>query len=275
VSSKAGCVGQVTDDLCFDLTCHALKISSYKDSQQTVSTEPETTPNTSTGSAEKTPATTVKKEVTKKPTASAATPKRVSEKIDAFYQRTAEQAALKDVNASLSLALYTVLEKVNKKEDFIVDAIKDKWSTSIERTAALKLLYGCTVDELKLMLVQAASHLPNLETESFPNRDGLVATSKVILTLTNTDCSEHFGLDKSFVEAHTKGGIEILLKEAKNSSGAVFVTEYEAKHGEGSFKSLLKMKHKELVEKAFKLGFDFTGFVPTCISKNLLDTKSK
>jgi len=275
LSSKAGLVGQVTNDLCFDLTCHKEKVAS----QKMVLNPPVKANKANAEKSAKAPQATITDIATKtdapKKAPSNATPKRVIDKMNAFYQVTAEKAALNDVNASLSLAVYTMLQKVRHKPELLVDAIKTKWSTTISRTEGLALLYGCTVDELKLMLVKAASHLPNLESENFPNQDGLVATSKKILTLTNTDIGKHFTLDKDFLEAHTKGGIEIILKEAVNGFDVKFTTSYEAKNGEGSFSKLMKEKHAVLVSKVFEFDYDFTGYLPSCLSKNLLDTKSK
>lgn len=274
LSSKTGCVGNVTADVCFDLACHSEKVEGNKPTS--VEEKPPT--NTSSTDKEKNEVGAVaKNDPAKKPkkAVTAATPKRVTEQIHAFFQSTSEKAALKDVNMSLSIAVYTMLDKVNHNENLLVDSIKGKWSRRIDRTAGIALLHSCTVDDLKLMLIKAASHLPNLEKESYPNTDGLVATSKSILSLTNTDLSEHFLLDKTFLEAHTKGGIEILLREAVNVNKEQFVGQYEAKNGEGSFKALLKEKHPDLVSKTIEFGFDFTGFVPSCLSKDLLDTKFK
>ena len=276
LSSKTGCVGDITSDLCFDLSCHKTKVDDYKKSSATEITHSGETAYSNDSEASKKVATpTTTKTDKPKKSVSAATPKRVTEKMDAFYQDVAEKAALNDINISLSIAVYTMLVKVNQKSDFLVDGIKDKWKSSLSRTAALKLLYGCTVDELKLMLIKSASHLPNLESESYPQPDGLVAIAKTILTLTQTDLTSHFTLDKTFLEVHTKGGIEIILKEAVNAKKESFVTTFEAKHGEKSFKSLLKEKHVDLIKKVFELGFDFTGYLPSCLSKNLLDTRTK
>lgn len=275
LSSKAGCVGQITPDVCFDLTCHSKKVAANKPTETTDTAPSSSTKKTTstkdavTSSKQTTSTKTPKKAVT------ATTPKRVIEKMDAFFQATAEQAALSDVNASLAIAVYTMLSKVNQNPEMLIDGLKSKWSRTISRTDAITLLHGCTVDELKLMLIKAASRLPNLEKESYPQQDGLVATSKSILRATKTDLSKQFLLDKDFIEAHTKGGIEILLREAENANKERFVTQYEVKNGEGSFKSLLKEKHVDLVNKVIEFGFDFSGFVPTCLKNELSDTKTK
>lgn len=276
LSSKAGCVGQVTNELCFDLTCHKTKVNA----QQAALVEPKVhQPTTSGDNAKNTtpiaPDKTKSVKPEQKKEVSSKTPKRVIDRVHAIAQQAAEQAALADVNISLSLAVYTLLDKIKHNSDCLIESLKPKWSTRINRTNALALLYTCSVDDLKLMLVKTASHLPNCETESFPLEDGLVNTSKVILSLTKTDLSKHFTLDKTFLELHTKGGMEIILKEATNPAKESFVAVYEAKHGEGSFKSLMKLKNIELIKKVFDLGFDFSGFLPTCLSEELSDTKSK
>jgi PRTRC genetic system ParB family protein len=274
LSSKAGCAGTVTSDICFDVSCHKKKVELQQkaNAPEPVATTQDSAPKSK---GEKAVANAKKTMPPKKEKATSTTPKRVIGKIEAFFQQTAECVALEDINTSLAIAVYTLLEKNRQKEELLIESIRDKWSRTISRKNALPILHACTTDELKQMLVKAASHIPNLEEESFAGSDGLVAASKSILSMNKTNLTKRFRLDKDFLEAHTKGGIEIILREAASPSGQLFTETYEATNGKDSFKKLLKETHPDLVSKIFEFEFDFTGFVPSCLMKELDNNKNK
>jgi hypothetical protein len=82
-------------------------------------------------------------------------------------------------------------------------------------------------------------------------------------------------LKKEFLSSFTKSGIEAVLRETVNASGLAFVDHYEKQGDKKTLAGLMKKKNSEILDEVFGCGYDFSGFVPRCISDFMGKDKSQ
>ena len=88
-----------------------------------------------------------------------------------------------------------------------------------------------------------------------------------VLNVTKARLADHYILDREFLGSFTKAGIEGVLREAINGKGLSFVEHYEKQSEKHKIAALMKKKNNEILDEVFGCGYDFAGFVPSCVLK--------
>jgi len=264
MSTRPGEEGQVTSDVCFDLTCNREKVKAYQSSLTPTTATPKSESeknSTGTGNTTKTgPAKTPSKT-----TASAnATPKKIEALVHGFWRNTAAKTVVEHPRMALALAIYTLAEEAGSAGDKVLKQFELKSSDFRNGTLAKALdkLSSLDGEKLKSLLTELASvylgeALDNSYGKDMPE---IVAGARSVLRATGIDLSKHFVLSKDYLESHTKSGIESLMAECG------FDEWYgENKKDPKAFTRLMTEKHEVIVRDVIKSGFDFTGFVPKAV----------
>jgi hypothetical protein len=92
-----------------------------------------------------------------------------------------------------------------------------------------------------------------------------------VLNVTKARLADHFILDREFLGSFTKAGIEGVLREAINGKGLSFVEHYEKQSDKHKIAALMKKKNNEILDEVLGCGYDFAGFVPSCVLKFMGD----
>jgi len=252
LSSEPGCEGQVQENICFDPLCHAVK---HKLFEQSVA---------AAQSARQTKSKKPVKASAGKSAAVSSTPKKVRELAVNFLREQA--AGVSNINPAIrrSLALYALINHSGKLALISPNESMDK---------ALSYLHSLDDGALDKIEIEVCDHL--LRDYSGSYGDGQQYEEAAIATLVTTDqvLTGRFKLNREFLEAHTKSGIEALMREATNPSGQTFAQWWE--ENRGPFKKLVAKKNQDLIQSILESGFDFSRWVPACITKEVDKMKAK
>lgn len=268
--------GRVTEDVCFDVDCNAKMVATYQgegDPRDPTASGAEGATGTDGAKAAKKGSS---KSSAKKPgkgakTATvAADPRRVVEKVHAFFRTFAGKIATTDARLARAVTL-TALWADYGASTF--DGLEE--NPPAEREARLAYFY--TLDPgtaERLMCELPGAILEERRDPSVPGTVGtMVKTAMQAVTLTGSPLTGQFTLDEVFLAAHTKAGIESLMQHASHE-GKSFVDWYNAKSDDPkAFAKLMKKGNAEIVSTILASGFDFSQFVPRCITSALADTK--
>ncbi len=215
-----------------------------------------------------------------KPKASAsasATPKKVNELNHEFYRKVAGEITATDPKMVTAIALYALY-----KDASIFDLEPFVGKTSTNRQDLVTAFYF--LDESKcieLMRDLAVNVITKKSDSGFNSSEGeITKTSRYIINATGTDVTGHFVLNKPYLEAHTKSGIQSLLDTATTDDGTTFATWYDTtfkkENTKGSpLNKLFGLKVPEFINTVLSCGFDFSKFVPACINKDLGDASNQ
>lgn len=274
-------LGKITEDCCFNLECHAEKVAAYKalTKEQPMSAKPAVNSGSNTKSVPAQQAASASKSVksTSEGSASAAAvPNRVTEKIETFYRELAAKTVTKDRRSVLCLNTFSLYQmvKIGFPKELWPDALQKKSLTALDLDGFLKLLADVSIEDIAAFNNRMAGHLLSEHEKSMPVATktwakGAVAAIKLI----DVNLQEHFLLNKEFLGSFTKSGIESVLREAVNGAGVAFVEYYEKLDEKNKFSALMKKKNTEILDEVFGCGYDFSGFVPTCVLKVMGETK--
>ena len=94
----------------------------------------------------------------------------------------------------------------------------------------------------------------------------MVRTAEAIIRVTQTDLTGRFALTEDFLKAHTKAGIEEILRDVG------FAGWWE--RSKGPFKKLMDKKVDDLVKDVLSSGYDYSKYVPAVVRKRLEPKKS-
>ena len=145
------------------------------------------------------------------------------------------------------------------------------------RDDTLPVLYRLDNDQLSALCRNATAYLLEKEPGHGFNGAGASEMSKFaakVIGITKRQASDYFSLNKEFLAPYTKAGIEAILREAVNGNGVAFVEWYESQ-AEKKVSGLMQQKKEDILNEVFADGgFDFNGYVPTCISKFIGDNNN-
>jgi PRTRC genetic system ParB family protein len=268
MSTKPGSVGAVTTDVCFDLSCNSKKAKAHKESIK----EP-TAPIPAVAKSSPAATSVVSSAVTPKVAPDRpASPKRVLDKVCEIQCDAAHAAVVGDKTMLLVVAATELVREAFRSEarPYIAKmerAIKErglKISAATQRPETLSIFgkmanegRAAEIVEIYALAVAALACRTDAAFEAEPKKR--IKSVHVVLDTAKVDLQWHFKLDKEFLGAHTKSGIESLMGE----SG--FIVWYDEKNGEGSFKKLMSKKNGELIDSILGAGFDFSTFLPQSV----------
>ncbi len=263
LNTAKGEEGTLDKNMCFDTDCNKEKVKTHQNAvteQKKEKTNTDTAENKSSDS---------NKGATKKAATSNASPKKVIEFAENIHRQTAKKAAENDnkvIKVTAILALKKAWSTGNAVEletelTNLGGAILTKSGNSDAVT--MKTLY--TLDDAalnKILRLLSCSIIGDNHTS--PNGYDLDSVNKMaasVLTVTKTDLSEHFIVNKEYLETQTISGLKSLVEEAGVDKW------YEAEKGEGETKkTLLKGDRATQIKNIDECGFDWKGFIPKSIA---------
>jgi len=270
-------LGVVTEDCCFNIDCHEEKVSAYKVSMQ----QPAAVPEKSTGNSgsikstpTKPPTTATENGKRDKPAKAgvaaspAAVPVRVLEQIETFCRELAAKTVTKDKRSILCLNTFSLyrLVRIGFPNELWPESIKKHGLVPLDLDVFLGLLSGLSTEEIAAFNNRLVCHLLSDHEKSTPLATKAWAKGAgVAISYIDVNLREHFLLDRHFLGSFTKSGIESVLREAINSNGVSFVAYYESQAEAPTFANLMKSKSSDILDGVFGCGYDFAGFVPSCV----------
>ncbi|WP_347257615.1 PRTRC system ParB family protein [Methylocaldum sp.] len=279
-------LGEVKEDCCFDLGCHQKKVDEYRATssvatqvrRQDQSGMPSRTTGRIAKGATAASGTADSGNPKAKAASASALPGKVVEAIETFYRTLSAKIAPDDPRAVLCLdtfALYRFLA-ASAPSTLLPDAIQDKALHLTNLDAFVNAVYPLEPGELVAFHHRLLVHLLSRheKTSSFNNKP-FARGAAALVKHAGIDLSDHFVLERDFLAAFTKSGMEVVLREAVNDRNERFVEYYESRDEKTKFPTLIKKKTSEILDEVFGCGFDFGGFVPSCVSGYLGDDKSK
>lgn len=281
LSTSPDRLGRMTEDCCFNLECHKDKVANYQKSLKAASSptgndkskvptnkssKPAQTAtekgkvDSGNGSAEKDDDTG---------NASAAIPPaRVFEKIEAFYRDLGAKQIRESELAALSVNTFALYRLVRSSLPFdkMPDPLKDPTRIGSEIEGFVKELSLLGIEETLAFNQRLLSHLLGEHEKLSPILNKTWAKGAAsVLNVTKAKLADHYLLDRDFLGSFTKAGIEGVLREAVNGKGFSFVKHYEKQSEKHKFTALMKKKNNEILDEVFACGYDFAGFVPSCV----------
>lgn len=263
LNSAPGLVGEVSEEVCFDLGCNAKMVAEYAAELK----KADAANKTKNRSGKSGTSSAKGKSGKAKSKAVAATPKKVDEQIDKFVRQQAVSLAKRDPATVRAVSLYALLNDAQM--------VSELGKSSLDRHQAIAILHDMADTELDALELKAVCYQLGKQASRYDSKEH-VNTAAALLKVTQTNLTGLFVLDQDFLAAHTKGGIESLLIEAHDASGGKFVPWYEAQgDGKQTLKKLLGNKVPNLIESILSSGFDFSQWVPTCITERINKIKVK
>lgn len=264
-------IGAVSPATCFNVACHKTKVAEAEEARRPKPVEPEApspvAPSSTATSAPQTPKAASKPAAPAKPATVAAVPKAVEIAVDRM-QREAVQASLgQHPSLLLAFAVYG-LHRTRKSDG---DTSKNnplsrlKISTDADDTKVILKLAAMEPALLKQALLESSAALIGdfvdapQQTYATLNRRKLSAK---LATAFNVDVAPFVKVDKAFLEAHTKAGIEAVLDE---SGFAAWFREKEGDKGDKAFRALLGKGKGDVIDGVLAAGFDFSGYIPSSL----------
>lgn len=266
LESAPGREGRVTEDVCFDLSCHKGKVEATRAAAASPAAKSGKNPGTATKAA--------KSKGTAKAPEAAVTPKQVIEKVHAFLRLTAGDVVGTDAKSETAVALYALYRDAGDASDVVKKVTGSLPGTS--RYQVLSHFHGLDEQTAVSLGAALASHIAKARKDERFGGNEMVKAAGVLIVASGIELAGRFKLDKEFLEAHTKAGIEALLTEARDPAGQGFPEWYNAKEGsDKAFKKLFSLKSDKLIETILQCGFDFSKFVPSSVRKELASFAAK
>lgn len=258
--------GSIEEAICFDRACNGIKVAEYKkelsDEAKNMAKQQHATSSKASTSKTK---STAKKPVSGKKKNVAEVPKRVKEFVNKIHYAAAgkEVAANNKLIKVFSLvALSDALKGSSAKTSMTDPVLKQHGVTKLKahgkRSDKIKEL--ATLEDAALsdlIRVYAGAVAGENQAVFAHSYDDNLVTAQTALVIAEADLSNHFIVDKTFLESFTISGLQALIEEAG------FDKWYDEKHGDGAYKkSVLKGKRDEQISAIIKAGFDWNGFIP-------------
>ena len=305
ICTEPGKEGKTRSGICFNLQCNAEKIKANKAAQQADQGKAQPSSQSDSGAGQTSESTEQAVEQTtgrqstsaesgqsnegqaqpdKQDKGAAKLPKKVTEYMDGVIRQQAKAVQVKNpviTDAIHVLGLFGMSDSKSavaiKVYGYFMGLEESDHPESLMLFDPNKLLEQLIGSEPKAL--QDARHYLasdlfisgpisqfNFEKAIGINKLDWLELSKIVVRYFQPDLSECFKLDRDFLEAHTKSGINALMRE----SG--FDQWYDDKYGKKAYSKLSKAKRNELIdailgESADQIdnGFDFNGFVPAAL----------
>ncbi len=283
LSTSPDRLGRITEDCCFNLDCHKDKVAGYQESFKAASapaSNDKSKASTKKSTKPVQPATgkspvdsgngSVEKDADTGNASAAIPPARVIEKVEAFYRDLGAKQIADNKLAVLcvnTFALYRLVRSSLPIEK-LPEPLKDPTRIGNEIEGFVKALSSLGIEETLDFNHRLLTHLLGEHEKSTPVLNKTWAKGAVsVLNVTKARLADHYILDREFLGSFTKAGIEGVLREAINGKGLSFVEHYEKQSEKHKIAALMKKKNNEILDEVFGCGYDFAGFVPSCVLK--------
>ncbi|MCB1806277.1 MAG: hypothetical protein KDJ99_14350 [Candidatus Competibacteraceae bacterium] len=112
------------------------------------------------------------------------------------------------------------------------------------------------------------------DVNATPGQGELVKAAIASVQVVNLNLAQAFTPTEDFWQAHTRAGIESLLRDAKSPEGRTFTNWYirqnaESDTNQSAFARLLKNKMADVITTLGKCTFDWSAWLPVVITKRL------
>jgi len=258
ISTVPGEEGDLTEDVCTNLACRAEKMQAFLGETEEDTAE-ETTTATAKGTTGKASASKPKVK-TKAKASSASTPKKVLTYVHQVHRDAAGKEVAKNPKMVSVYALLALLEQLGElgrsaNKDDLLGQYKIKVNRKKNvRTGLIDTLYQLDEATLSQLTTEAAVKVAahHQASNTFGDNEFLQG-AQATLTVLGIALTDHFTVNKAFLETHTKKGIEAVLREAKF---------HEAYGNKEAFIKLFNQPNAKLIDKVMKTPFDWNGFIP-------------
>ena len=270
LSTQPGREGIVQGPLCVNLTCHREKVAA---GQPAVTPSAPPTPTTTARSVSGTAASGAPVPSTPAPK-TAATPKKVDAWVDGWLRRQAAEAVTGNPDLLRAWLLSALYRDVGQPTALLTQA-GVRVERPATRAALLPALFALSPERKQALLIALVRHgVQDHTTESHapPGQSEEVNAALAALTTVPVDLTAAFTPDAGFWEAHTKAGIESLLRAAKNPDGESFADGYARRERDSetdgkAFERLMKGKLADLIRTLSQTAFDFSAWLPKVIAQ--------
>ena len=266
LSSQPGREGVVQAPLCVNLACHREKIAAaHPLAAPGVSAPTATAPR---------PAGDAPPAVPTRPTPPTGTaPKKVAAWVDDWLRRQAAEAVAANPDLLRAWLLAALYRDAGQPEALLTARGLDAKITRSRATLipALAALNPAQKQDLLIALTRYQIQDRPLETDR-PALEETVRAAEASLATAHLDPVAAFTPDVVFWQAHTKAGIESLLRQAKNPQGETFAAWYAREHRASAtdakaFERLIKGKTAGLIAALDATSFDFSAWLPAVIAQ--------
>lgn len=269
VSDEPGREGALTEGVCFELSCHAKMAAAHRrasEADDQIIDSAKTTATTSKTSAP--PAQTHKK-------SPASVPRAVEDQSKQVIRNAAAAETQGDAAQAIhqTFAIVGLLALADRSDENVKSALAKAATDATPLMSSDKLyqaLLGGSSEERVQCYRALVQHLLGTRANGEGSHDWQKIAAATV-GYAKTDLRQHFTLDAGFLKAHTKSGMDVLLRDAG------FDQWYDESNGEGSFTKLMKAKIDLIVAAVLpeKDGYDFTGFIPKSVSAQAPDELEK
>jgi len=268
ISTRRETLGDCDEEVCFDTTCYKEKTKPVE-----VKKDSSATAKKSTTAVAKKPSTSkTKKAVDNKP------PKKVLEFKTRLFKAIVSKELITDRHMMTAMNACVLLESLPKQHSGseTIETLQTlfklpftvKAHSSHDRYKTIPKLLALSDTELN----EITAFCTSVVIASGDNSFDLSQTDKsveVIMETMKPDLSDHFTMDREYLECNQKTGIVALLKECG------FSKWLDAKdEGKGAFAKLSKGTVSVILDTFTKSGFPIKGFIPTALHyKGAIDSK--
>ncbi|MEE4377385.1 MAG: PRTRC system ParB family protein [Candidatus Competibacteraceae bacterium] len=254
LNTAPGREGQVLGGLCFNLPCNAKMVKGHQAEGKPAS------PTAQQSSTAAQPGTAKSSQAV-----GAAQPKGVIEAVDAFFRATVTQRLDNDADLARAYILYAVLKDAGFPAQIMESA---KLGALAGRARLVPALYALDATAKASVMQEAVAYIAGHKSEGDHSGE-MVKTAVAMVAATKTPLSGQFILDDTFLKAHTKAGITALLSEAPEQGPSFRDWWNQQQSDSAAFQKLTNRPKDDLIQAVLSSRFDFSTFVPQCVSQRL------
>jgi PRTRC genetic system ParB family protein len=261
--------GTASGPTCFNVACNKTKVAEAVEARRPAPVAVVDAPSTPAPAASPsiTPAAAPKPAPKPAPTAAAAaTPKAVQVAGDRMQRNAVNSALGQHPSMLLAMAVYGLVRARRSDGDSkITNPLKpfgiDPGHDDTKLLLKLTRLDPAVLKQALLALSQAVvlDHVDSPFVHSGLNRRKVAAT---LVRDFKIDVAPFVAIDKAYLEAHTKSGIEAVLAE---SGFAAWFKAKEGDKGDKAYKALLAQGKGDLIKAVLAAGYDWTGYIPSSL----------
>lgn len=278
VSTAKGKEGEVTENVCFKVSCHRQMV---KARQQQIKEKNSAQPvklvgmpaSTSVEQSNNQTSPAPAKRVNKKAKATEV-PKRVIAYAESVHCKIATKAVMDSekmvkifallalikeyghVNSASKSVIIPVFKKYKDQLPNLLDAPHNR-AVLVEQLAALD---DAALDELTTVFAAGVAGEKNENNSLYSGE--YMKTVRATLKNTSTVIEDHWQINSDYLSNLTKPQIEMSMK----NSG--FIKWYESSNGEGSFKKDFSLKREDMITKIVETGYNWKGYIPNPLKIN-------
>ena len=269
INTKREFLGDVDENVCFDTDCYKVKLKQIEKASSTDTAKTQTATKSTTKP---------KIKVTAKKTADNKPPKKVLEFKTKLFKSIVSKELITDRHMMTAMNACVLLESLPKQHSGseLIKTLQTlfklpftvKAHSAHDRYKTIPKLLALPDTELNEITVFCTSVIIATGDNSFDHSQ-TDKSVEVIMETMKPDMTDHFTMDKEYLECNQKTGIVALLKECG------FSKWFDAKDGnKGAFARLSKGTVSVIVDTFTKSGFPIKGFIPTALHyKGAVDSK--